>query len=206
MEYRRRRWEAMTEAQKAEVIEKQRRYDAEYHIKHRECRLQRGAAYYKAHQEYAKQQSALAHSRIKADPNKLAQYKQKRQAQRRLYREANRKKLRERNLAYYKQHKVESFARVQKRNALKKAATINMRGIVAFVKGVKSKPFATCYYCQKRVSTKSIHIDHIVALAKGGLHAVENLCVACETCNRSKGAKSLIEWAAYRGEQQLLDL
>jgi len=206
MEYRRRRWQSMTEAQKAEVIEKQRRYQAEYHTKNRERRLRRGAAYYKANQEHAKQQAALARDVIKADPHKLEQHKQKRQSRGIVYREANREKLREQGVAYYKGHKAESFARVQKRNALKKAATINMQGIIAFVRSIKAKPLATCYYCQERVSTRTIHFDHIIALSKGGLHAVENLCVSCGPCNLSKGAKSLIEWAAYRGAQQLLNL
>jgi 5-methylcytosine-specific restriction endonuclease McrA len=49
-----------------------------------------------------------------------------------------------------------------------------------------------CRYCG--TDGGPFDIDHIVPLARGGLHAMENLGVACATCNRSKGAKLLAEW------------
>jgi len=120
--------------------------------------------------------------------------------------------VRERASAWFQAHKndpefmVKARARSNKRRALKKAASVNLKGINNFIKGVFSKPFAFCYYCGKRTSTKLIHFDHIVALAKGGLHSVENLCVSCAACNLSKGAKPLLEWARENAEQQLLNL
>jgi 5-methylcytosine-specific restriction endonuclease McrA len=47
-----------------------------------------------------------------------------------------------------------------------------------------------CVYCGARYE----HIDHIVALASGGLHCVENLTTACASCNLNKWSKSLENW------------
>lgn len=39
-------------------------------------------------------------------------------------------------------------------------------------------------------------IDHATALASGGPHSVENLRLACLSCNKSKGTLTLTEWQA----------
>ncbi len=93
-----------------------------------------------------------------------------------------------------------------KRRALKLAATINLEGIKAFILAIKANPFARCYYCGKRTRTKDIHFDHIIPLAKGGLHSAENLCVACQPCNNAKKDKGPTEWAQTKIGQQLLNL
>lgn len=43
-----------------------------------------------------------------------------------------------------------------------------------------------CYWCGK---TCEPTIDHVIPLAKGGLHVAENVVVACMKCNRKKSAK-----------------
>lgn len=73
-----------------------------------------------------------------------------------------------------------------------------------FISAVRGKRFVNCYYCNKRVSGKSAHIDHIIALAKGGAHSIENLCATCPACNLSKGAKPIEDW--MRLGQQILAL
>ncbi|MEU0245146.1 HNH endonuclease [Streptomyces sp. NPDC006235] len=50
----------------------------------------------------------------------------------------------------------------------------------------------TCAYCDAPAE----HLDHVVALSRGGADAAHNLLPACAPCNLSKGAKSLAEWAA----------
>lgn len=90
------------------------------------------------------------------------------------------------------------------RRALVRGAAVNLRSIKQFMAEVKAKPFAICYYCGGQVSGPAIHFDHIVALANGGAHSVENLCVACADCNRRKGSKTLRAWV--RIGQQLLEL
>ena len=54
---------------------------------------------------------------------------------------------------------------------------------------------ADCAYCAKRFLTKNMHVEHIVALARGGSHSPENICMSCGQCNESKNAKLLgSEW------------
>lgn len=54
-----------------------------------------------------------------------------------------------------------------------------------------------CAYCGTKEGPWEI--DHIFPACKGGSNEPENLAVACRTCNRQKGAKTLTEW---RGETQ----
>lgn len=52
---------------------------------------------------------------------------------------------------------------------------------------------AKCAYCA--AETGPFEIDHVLAVANGGSNDLSNLCVACTSCNRSKGAKLLTDWA-----------
>ena len=52
-----------------------------------------------------------------------------------------------------------------------------------------------CYYCQDRLlvsimSYWSIDIDHKQPVSQGGSNDLENLCLACLYCNRSKHTKT----------------
>lgn len=51
-----------------------------------------------------------------------------------------------------------------------------------------------CFYCSCELEGDA-HIDHFQPLALGGEHAIENLVMACPTCNMSKGAKDPYSWA-----------
>ena len=90
----------------------------------------------------------------------------------------------------------------QRYRALKKKATINLAGIKQWMREIRSKKTAVCYYCQRVTPLSEIHFDHIVALSKGGAHSVENLCVSCETCNLQKGSKPIRAWVKI-GQQTL---
>lgn len=48
-----------------------------------------------------------------------------------------------------------------------------------------------CWYCGRPAQT----LDHIQPRAAGGSDEPRNLIPACQSCNGSKGAKSLNEWA-----------
>jgi len=50
----------------------------------------------------------------------------------------------------------------------------------------------TCTYCSAR--GVRLECDHIVPVALGGTHGMDNLTTACFTCNRSKRDKTLEEW------------
>jgi 5-methylcytosine-specific restriction endonuclease McrA len=55
-----------------------------------------------------------------------------------------------------------------------------------------------CYWCNKKCDD-DFHIDHYVPLAKGGLHKIDNLVIACPTCNLTKNAKDPYEYASTVG-------
>jgi len=48
-----------------------------------------------------------------------------------------------------------------------------------------------CYYCDKRITTKGSHIDHIKPVCKNGTNEYKNLALACPRCNSHKGSLML---------------
>jgi 5-methylcytosine-specific restriction endonuclease McrA len=50
-----------------------------------------------------------------------------------------------------------------------------------------------CAWCRADCSSR-FHLDHIHPLSRGGRHVVDNLCVACPTCNVRKNAKTVDAW------------
>jgi len=95
-------------------------------------------------------------------------------------------------------------ARDHARRAAKLAVEVNPKSIELFICGTRAKAWVVCYYCEKAVSGKRAHFDHMVPLSKGGAHSVENLCVSCPKCNQAKLNKPIQEW--MRLGQQLLNI
>jgi len=54
-----------------------------------------------------------------------------------------------------------------------------------------------CCYC----GLWATHLDHVHPLSKGGADAEHNIVPACQSCNLSKGAKTLAEWAETFGPE-----
>lgn len=51
-----------------------------------------------------------------------------------------------------------------------------------------------CRYCGRQIGPRSVlHLDHVIPVSRGGADTLENLVVACEGCNRRKGARLLSE-------------
>jgi 5-methylcytosine-specific restriction endonuclease McrA len=48
-----------------------------------------------------------------------------------------------------------------------------------------------CFYCHE---PRTLEMEHVVPLSRGGKHVRQNIVAACSRCNRSKGRKLLIEW------------
>lgn len=47
-----------------------------------------------------------------------------------------------------------------------------------------------CYWCKRRFRAgETIHVDHVIPLARGGPDCRSNVCAACADCNHSKHAK-----------------
>lgn len=58
-----------------------------------------------------------------------------------------------------------------------------------------------CYLCRADISTlDDLHFDHVLPLARGGAHSMENIRPAHARCNLSKGHRLLSELDWYRPE------
>jgi len=55
-----------------------------------------------------------------------------------------------------------------------------------------------CAYCRRRL-TKFYHVDHIIALARGGSNYPRNTQILCSKCNSKKWAKDPIDFAKELG-------
>lgn len=55
-----------------------------------------------------------------------------------------------------------------------------------------------CYWCNVQCE-KNYHIDHYQPLARGGSHELDNLVIACPTCNQRKSANDPYEFARSQG-------
>lgn len=114
----------------------------------------------------------------------------------------HRERLLAENKAWRTKHPEVIRANSQKRRAKKRAVSIKPERIAEWMQRMRSRRSAVCHYCGKRISSKIIHFDHIKALAKGGEHRIENLCVSCPKCNLTKGTAALNEWCK-QGQQML---
>lgn len=50
-----------------------------------------------------------------------------------------------------------------------------------------------CIYCSSDIS-ESPTTDHLIPLSRGGKHGIDNIKIACQSCNSSKNDKTLVEW------------
>lgn len=52
----------------------------------------------------------------------------------------------------------------------------------------------TCFYCGCDIPFGSRHVDHVVPLSRCGSHTLDNLVIACATCNLRKGTQTAEEF------------
>jgi 5-methylcytosine-specific restriction endonuclease McrA len=135
------------------------------------------------HLAFKKQQ----YQRAMADPDKrLSLYHKNKN-----WRRKNVSRSRELNRNWTAKHKEWIIAR----NASRRSNREPMDSLI--VKNVFARDNYTCQYCG---SKSKLTIDHRLPLARGGSHDISNLCVACRTCNSSKGTKTPEEFAIYKQE------
>jgi len=62
-----------------------------------------------------------------------------------------------------------------------------------------------CPYCLCDLRTaKSIHMDHVLAQVYGGQKSDKNILACCGSCNCSKKHKLLADFAAGRGDMEIV--
>lgn len=175
-----------------------------YHAENRERLSEKARKYYESNRDRMKAQAKAYYDK----------HRQLRSEQKKQYRKLNRDKISQQKRRYYDQNREVIVERLNKyskthtevirgcgrraqskRRAVKRRVTIgDSKSIAMWEQQWRSKRTVVCHWCRKRVKTVDVHVDHVIPLAKGGEHTVENLCVACESCNLSKNAKSPEVW------------
>lgn len=54
-----------------------------------------------------------------------------------------------------------------------------------------------CYYCRRPTPAKSLTMDHIVPLSRGGKTTKGNVVACCKECNNVKSQLLPMEWEQY---------
>lgn len=110
-----------------------------------------------------------------------------------------------RTAKYLKEHPEIARTNNAKRRAQRVAATIGRTDLILkWETSWRKKRTVICYWCSTDVSPKRCHSDHVTPLSKGGIHAVENLCISCAVCNMRKHDKMLPEWNSKLAQPVLL--
>ncbi len=110
------------------------------------------------------------------------------------YNRKNKKKKAEHEKAWRKAHPEAGRLKRGRRKAAMNCSKQESKNIREWARRLASKTWVRCYWCGDRVRFSECHLDHIIALAKGGHHGLDNLCVSCAPCNLSKAAKKFDEW------------
>ncbi len=50
---------------------------------------------------------------------------------------------------------------------------------------------AKCHYCGKYAAGRELHRDHFIPKSKGGISIAPNIVPACQTCNSTKGNRTI---------------
>lgn len=136
-----------------------------------------------------------------ANPNKVAEYGRKYRAanrektndaarkSKRKFRTENLEKAREYNRNWSRKYRAANPAKIAEYRHARRSKTPYSPELEALMAELRKRP---CTYCG---STDKITIDHVVPLARGGKHEVDNLAPACGSCNSSKNDKLLEDWA-----------
>lgn len=100
-----------------------------------------------------------------------------------------------RNKRYRISHRTKFAQYAMTRYARKKNATIEN---VDYQK-ILNKSDGTCYICKKSIQPHhKIEFDHVIPIAKGGIHAESNIRVTHACCNSRKNAKLLEEMTPFQ--------
>lgn len=111
------------------------------------------------------------------------------------WREANRDKVNEYfNDYYYKNHEASKLSRRLSR--AKRRAVGEISRVIA--QGLLEKSLGQCYICSTEFGDKW-EIDHINPIKLGGDNSLDNLAIACRSCNRKKSSKSLEQYLKDSG-------
>lgn len=76
-----------------------------------------------------------------------------------------------------------------KRRQIEKSSSLSTKDFKSWVDSQEK----VCKYCGVCCQS-NYHVDHMHPLSKGGQHSLDNLAIACPTCNLTKSSKPLNVW------------
>jgi 5-methylcytosine-specific restriction endonuclease McrA len=97
--------------------------------------------------------------------------------------------------SHKEQRRVYNYARDKRHRDAGKLSVETLQ--LVYENNIKQYLTLTCVYCLKPIKFGDDSLEHIVPLIKGGANNIENLAVACRSCNSSKGSKTLLEFKEY---------
>lgn len=165
--------------------EKRREAQQRYNAAHRDENRERIRQYAKAHPDVGRASSRRYYER----------HREKVLEAKRLYARTHRpdpEKERVRKRLQYARNPEKAAVNVRNRIARKRRA--EGKHTIADIRAQYARQKGRCYYCNCALG-KKYHVDHVVPLCRGGRNSPDNLVVACQRCNHSKGAKLPHEWA-----------
>lgn len=117
----------------------------------------------------------------------------------RKWKKQNKERVREKNRKERRRNPEKFRQRLREYRAKKKGRATD--GKVPTLKGLLIVQGGLCANCKRKYVPDGIpfEVDHIIPLARGGMHTKENVQALCRPCNRQKGAKMPQEWAAQNG-------
>ena len=142
--------------------------EVEYRKEHREGLKQYQAEYHAAHLEEAREQR-LRYAEM--HPDRIKQYHQN-------YKES--------------EYGKNAIAAISQRRRTPGGIKLTSETVAE----LKAEYGGYCPYCNQKIENG--HIDHIVPISSGGTNERDNLVYCCDSCNLSKGSKSLLEFMIYR--------
>ena len=133
----------------------------------------------------------------KRNPDKVKEYykKTRLRPQKRTveinYRKRNKQKILDNARRYRQAHKDS----IKARNRYYKARKRHAQGKHSPAEVVEQykRQHGKCYYCNCKLGN-AYHVDHVIPLSRGGSNGIDNIVIACPSCNMHKHDKLPHEW------------
>ena len=187
-----------------------RAYRAKHYQENKEKYKEQNARNYKLHSEARR----LYAVRYRADhPEWVIQYREAHRDEHRHYDKRYQQEHREQKRLYHAQYRIDHYAELRewrkqyaqtehakrihrahthKRKALKRNASGFHTALE--LEQQRKRQHNKCYWCHMKLFKDVWHADHIIPLSRGGSDAIDNIVIACPTCNMRKYNKLPHEW------------
>lgn len=64
-------------------------------------------------------------------------------------------------------------------------------------KSILKSSYGICAHCGKKLTTKTMTVEHIIPISRGGTNDMENLTALCKECNKKKGNMLYLPYGFY---------